>query len=398
MSRRPQSSRRVERLPLDLAAVAALDVVTVAALLVPAVRATPIRAVLGLPFLLVLPGYAVVSALFPENRLAVAPDESASETGPSASGTAASDPGVFLRHELDGFERLGLSVGASIVVVCTLALGLDRSAVGLGTATLVPTVGAFTLGVAAIAVLRREELSPDERFGGALGAELGATRLGGGSVGARFAGVRDELLNPDTKVDAALNVLVVVSLLVAAGGTAFAVTSESRGEGDTELYLLSENDDGALVADGYPDTLAEARQNPLVVGLENREGEATDYTVVAELHRVTGPPNETTVTAERELARYGVRVAAGGSWQTRHVPRERLSGDRLRLVYLLYRGDPPADPSVANAAREVHVWLNGSRSAGGGAVGNATAGTTTAANATANASALDSPGLLGRWS
>jgi uncharacterized membrane protein len=37
------------------------------------------------------------------------------------------------------------------------------------------------------------------------------------------------------------------------------------------------------------------------------------------------------------------------------VPRD---GERLRLIYLLYRGDAPAAPSTATAYREVHLWVN----------------------------------------
>ncbi|WP_128478747.1 DUF1616 domain-containing protein [Halorussus pelagicus] len=379
MSGRPHLPRRVGRLPADLAAVAALDALAVLALFVPAVRATPVRAVLGLPFLLVLPGYALVSALFPENQVALSAGQfgrsEQSEGTPSddPEEDAQSDPGVFLRHELDGVERLGLSVGASIVVVAAVALALDRSAGGLGTSSLVASVGAFTLGHALVAVRRREQLPEGERFAGTLGASVTAARA--------------ELFGPETKVDAALNVLVVVSLVLAAGGTAYAVTTESGDAGDTELYLLAENDDGALVADNYPDTLSEARRNPLVVGVENGEGDPAEYTVVAQLQRVTGPPSATTVVAERELARYGVRVVPGESWETRHVPRARMRGDRLRLAYLLYRGEPPADPSVENAEREVHLWLNGTQ---GGAEASGQAGTT--------APETDAPQTLGRWS
>jgi uncharacterized membrane protein len=35
-----------------------------------------------------------------------------------------------------------------------------------------------------------------------------------------------------------------------------------------------------------------------------------------------------------------------------------LTGQRLRLAYLLYRGSPPPDPTVENAYREVHLWIN----------------------------------------
>jgi len=37
-----------------------------------------------------------------------------------------------------------------------------------------------------------------------------------------------------------------------------------------------------------------------------------------------------------------------------------MSGDRLRVAYLLYRGSVPDDPDVANAYRELHLWINAS--------------------------------------
>lgn len=35
-----------------------------------------------------------------------------------------------------------------------------------------------------------------------------------------------------------------------------------------------------------------------------------------------------------------------------------MTGDELRLQYLLYRGSPPATSTQSNAYREVHLWVN----------------------------------------
>jgi len=48
-----------------------------------------------------------------------------------------------------------------------------------------------------------------------------------------------------------------------------------------------------------------------------------------------------------------------------HTVAPTLPGERLRLVYLLYKGDPPAEPTVENAYREVHLWVNVSEGTGG---------------------------------
>ena len=58
--------RPVRTLPADLAAVLALVLLTNAAVLAPLIRETPLRIPLGLAFVLFVPGYAFIAALFPE--------------------------------------------------------------------------------------------------------------------------------------------------------------------------------------------------------------------------------------------------------------------------------------------------------------------------------------------
>jgi hypothetical protein len=67
---------------------------------------------------------------------------------------------------------------------------------------------------------------------------------------------------------------------------------------------------------------------------------------------------ETTVTAVRELDRFSVELAPGDAWQDERSLAPTLSGDRLRVVYLLYRGAPPETPGQANAYRSVQLWVS----------------------------------------
>jgi uncharacterized membrane protein len=94
-----------------------------------------------------------------------------------------------------------------------------------------------------------------------------------------------------------------------------------------------------------------------------------EYTVVVELQRVTivnetdSTTNATTVRVldERELRRFEVSLAHNETWHNQHTVTPTMTGDRLRLQYLLYRGEPPADPSGETAYRELHLWVNVSR-------------------------------------
>ena len=40
-----------------------------------------------------------------------------------------------------------------------------------------------------------------------------------------------------------------------------------------------------------------------------------------------------------------------------------MTGERLRLAFLLYDGPVPAAPGVESAYRETHLWVNVSESA-----------------------------------
>jgi len=58
----------IQTLPIDLVAVVAATILVNVAVFAPIVRETPLRILLGLPFALFVPGYALVSAVFPKTR------------------------------------------------------------------------------------------------------------------------------------------------------------------------------------------------------------------------------------------------------------------------------------------------------------------------------------------
>ncbi|UVE50730.1 DUF1616 domain-containing protein [Haloferax larsenii] len=314
--------RQVRELPADLAAVVAfVGVVNLVAFL-PVVSETPLRAVLGLPFLLFVPGYALMAALFPE-------------AGGDVSG-------------IDGIERVALSFGGSISLSPLVGLLLNFTPWGIRLVPIMVAMSGLTLGLVALGARRRNQLSPTERFSVPYETWLSAAR--------------DELFDPETQTDAVLNVLLVVSILLAVGSVGYAVAVPKDGEAFTELYLLTEGEDGDLVADGYPEEFVVGESKPLVVGVGNQEHQPMNYTVVAELQRVRVENNSTTVLEERELTRFSPRVAHNETWQTTHEVTPTMTGERLRLVYLLYKGAPAEEPTVESAYREVHLWVNVSQS------------------------------------
>ncbi|WP_248897150.1 DUF1616 domain-containing protein [Haloplanus halobius] len=323
----------VRRLPQDLQLVAGYLVIATAVVALPVVRTTLLRPALALPLVLFVPGYLFVAALFPE--VGTAPDDT---------GDDAAERGI------DGIERVALAFGTSIAIVPLLGLILNFTPFGIRLGPVMAALLLFCLVALAVAARRRQSVPAAQRF----------TVDVRGAIAAGWT----DLTTAESRRDGALNVLLVCSVLLAAGSVGYAVAVPKQGEAFSELYLLTESEGGELVADDYPTDLTRGQPASLVVGIGNHEHEATEYTVVVALQRAlvvneTGS-NETTVQVQeqRELRRFDARVADNETWHRQHTIEPPMTGERLRLVYLLYRGPPPAAPSTENAYREVHLWVN----------------------------------------
>lgn len=334
---------QIRRLPADLVAVIGMVLLTDLAVILPVIRETPIRVLLGLPFVIFVPGYAFIAALFPEQGASPVDDEAEeSERG----------------RGIDGIERVALSFGLSIAIVPLLGLVLNFTPWGIRLRPILLTVSGFTLLSTWVAARRRQALPEEERFRVPYRSWLAAGRA--------------ELFEPESRTDAALNVLLALSVILAVASVGYAVAVPKQGEAFTELYLLTRDDGGDLVADGYPTEMVRGEPSSLVLGIGNHEHREVDYTVVSLLQEVEITGNlspsvndtsgnstlDVTVHDERELQRYSVSLAHNRTWIRDHEVSPPITGERLRLLYLLYNDTVPPEPSVENAYREVHLWVN----------------------------------------
>jgi uncharacterized membrane protein len=350
----------VRRLPADLAGAVALVFLTVLAVLLPVVSETPLRVVFGLPFVLFVPGYAFIAALFPEAGVPVDGDTGEDTPDPSD------------RSGIDAIERVALSIGSSIAIAPLIGLVLNFTPWGIRLVPILGGVSAFTLVAVAVATLRRWELPEEERLRVSYRGWIPAGRA--------------ELLDPDSQRDAAVNALLVVSILLATVSVGYAVAVPKQGEQFSELYLLTEGEDH-LVADDYPTEFVRGEPRPLVVGIGNQEHDTTEYTLIGTLQQVeiqrsgidsvndttgtttasvvdTADPVSVSVLEAETIAEFEPELGHNESWTRRHNVTPTLTGENLRLTYLLYRGSAPEDPGVDNAYRETHLWVNVSDPAG----------------------------------
>lgn len=177
---------------------------------------SPLRIVLALFFLLLVPGYVLSVALFPK------------------------------RGDLEGVERLVLSLGLSVAVLPLLGLLLNYTPWGIRLAPMAVALACFIACAMIVVLLRRSRLAPDERF-------------------------HIEPKSPTSQSYARLFLLV---------GLAFAVVIVSAqalrpAERVTEFYILGP--EGRL--EGYPTRLAPGETFTLTLGIGNHEGQAMAYRI-----------------------------------------------------------------------------------------------------------------------
>lgn len=228
----PETARRKRWLRVvgaiaDIAVAVGLALATtLVVLLAPLVE--PARIALSLAFVLLLPGYVLLAALYPR------------------------------KNDLDLAERLALSLGLSIAVVPLIGLALNYSPWGIRLNPILAFVTLFIVIAAGAAACRRLMLPSDEGTGIPLNLALPKwPRL-------RMA---DRLL-------ALLLVLILTGMGV---GGYFLATSSSNSEEFTQFYLLGP--DGK--AEGYPTTVETGDVFTLILGVVNHEGQEASYRIQA---------------------------------------------------------------------------------------------------------------------
>jgi len=273
-----------------------------------------------------LPGYAVTTLLFPTQP-----------TGQQSEHESA--PGYW--------ERAALAVGMSVVFLPLLGMLLSVFSLGVTPVTGMAVVSMVTILALAGGVIRRNQYQAERRY----------------QLSIPFAKLRDQANawrrpDDDTQwVDKALSGLLVVAIIAAAMSFAFVVTAPSEPATYTEASLLAEADSGELVAENYPTEFDLGDEASLAVDITNYEGESVTYSVVVQQQRLTDSETPTVVDRE-ELQTERSTVADGETWRYDHTLEPTFSGSQLRVVYLIYKGEPPEQPTVDNADEHLSVSID----------------------------------------
>lgn len=291
---------------------------------------SPLRILLVTPLLLFFPGYALLAIAYPFGA-----DSKTTDLEAIADGLRLRTPGCLTLR-----VRFALSFGLSVVVLSVIAL------------TIVTVTGGLTLrslrwsltGVVLLGMSKRILDDRPARY--RIPFEKPVALLGGASTSSWSRG------------QWVVNGIVVLLVLASIGAFTATLAASPRGDQYTSLAILTKTDSGELISGDYPETLEPNESTELYARISNHEGERTEYTLVGALQRTRRTNESFTVVESERLFQRRVELDSGESTVLEQNISADSPGSHLRVVYFLYRGDPPARLQYDEAYRSGHIWIN----------------------------------------
>lgn len=251
----------------------------------------PLRIALGLPFILFFPGYTLIAALFPR------------------------------REDLDPIERVALSFGLSIAVVPLIGLALNYTPWGIRLYPILVALTIFILGTGIAAWRRRVLFPPSERF----------------TVNLRIP-VRSwwSSWESSTRLDRALTVALILSILGALGTLGYVIAKPKVGEKFTEFYILGPYGKAA----DYPRRLRVGQEGKVILGIVNHEYKDTKYRVEIKI-------------AGKKIKELGPIVLANKEkWERMITFAPTEAGENQKVEFLLYKDNEDT------VYLSLHLWVD----------------------------------------
>ncbi len=223
------NSAKLEHKPMDLYGAMAWTVLAVLMVfLLP--DGSFIRVLVSIPLLLIIPGYAFVSILWPDKQ-----------------------PAEGSWTSMDITNRLVLSLGLSLVLVAMIGAFLHFASLGITLLTFIAALSSFIFIACIIALFRRFSLPEENRFNINIDP-------------------RDYLAHMDKPVALVIAALIISSGLV----VGYLLVTPAENQHFSSLYILDSN--GTVV--DYPNNLTVSEAGTLIVGVNCNEHILTNYTII----------------------------------------------------------------------------------------------------------------------
>lgn len=234
-----------------------------------------LRTLLGIPFILFVPGYTLIAALFPG------------------------------KDDLDSIERIALSFGLSIAIVPLIGLGLNFTPFGIRLIPILFSISVFILGMCLIAYFRRLKLPENEAYTVTF---------------PNFIPRIKETINTESRLDKLLSIILILSIVASVIILIYVVITPKQGEKYSEFYILGNGGK----ADNYPTHLEYGNNSSLIAGIVNHEYITVNYTLRVLLENNT-------------LNSKHLQLEHNSTWEERIFFTPELKGTNLKLEFLLYK-------------------------------------------------------------
>ncbi|MFO7618477.1 MAG: DUF1616 domain-containing protein [Thermoplasmata archaeon] len=206
------------------------------------------RILLALPLLLFLPGYSLISMLYPGR---------CNQKGKS-------DENNQKPRNLDNVERVVFSIGLSVVLVSLLGLALNYIATITLAPILVSLIG-VTVSCSLIAWYLRIQLPDGERF--------------------RFSFLLSNKTKEAAYQDRRFAAFLVCCIVLVASLLVYLMANPADNSAYSKFYLLDQY--GQLTS--LPNNLTVNQTGIIIISIHNLEQETTDYRILAEIDNSTAP-------------------------------------------------------------------------------------------------------------
>lgn len=201
-----------------------------------------VQIALGLPFLLFIPGYLLISLLYPRKKE---------------------------YHSISGLERVAYSLGFSIALVSLAGLFLNFTPWGIRLEPILFSLFLLTELLGLIAMYRWIKTNKDERF---------------------TITLKTTQSTPNKKSTTFLTIILLLSIIAASISILYIIIEPVTGKSFTEFYILP-NDD---MLTNYPQDILKGENTTFTLGLINHEYTTMNYTIEVWLVDETTKFNSTT--------------------------------------------------------------------------------------------------------
>lgn len=282
----------------------------------PVLNNTILRVVFALPFTLFLPGYVLLSVLYP------------------------------FKDDLALIERITLSFGLSLGIIPLIGFGLNYTPAGIQLDTLVFALCFFIIVMIFSAQYRRGNLSDDERY------EFPVQTI--------LNGLYVELPHKGkNRIDRIISIFLIISILSVVLIITLVTLFPKENEKFTEFYILNED---KLIAD-YPRTIFLNGQNTIFLGINNYENHNITYTIEPYLvNAMDNNPQKLPIMSVIQPLN-PIKVNVPGN-ETVLTPYTIVPGnDESNLVVFLLFNESVPDRNMKNldrissSYRKVYLWI-----------------------------------------